>query len=139
MEKYHIGMIMGVFDMFHIGHLRLIRNAREHCDYLRACVLSDDLVFRFKQHYPVIPLAERMEIIGAVKGVDEVAAIMDDPSRLLEYSRRPFDCFFSGDDYAGNEYWEMERRELKKLGADIMFFPHTKEQSTTLIRRKAGK
>lgn len=139
MKKYHIGIIMGVFDMFHIGHLKLIRNANAWCDYLRVCVLSDELVFRFKNHYPVIPLRERMEIIEAIKGVDEVVAITDDPSRLLEYQRRPFDCFFSGDDYRGNEYWEYERKELRKLGSDIMFFPYTQEQSTTKIREKSGK
>ena len=139
MKKYHIGIIMGVFDMFHIGHLKLIRNANAWCDYLRVCVLSDELVFRFKNHYPVMPLRERMEIIEAIKGVDEVVAITDDPSRLLEYQRRPFDCFFSGDDYRGNEYWEYERKELRKLGSDIMFFPYTQEQSTTKIREKSGK
>ena len=139
MKKYHIGILMGVFDMFHIGHLKLIRNANNYCDYLRVCVLSDELVYKFKQKYPVIPLEERMEIIGAVKGVDEVVAITDDPSRLLEYKKRPFDCFFSGDDYRGNEYWEYERKELNKLGADIVFFPYTQEQSTTKIREKIEK
>ena len=139
MKKYHIGIIMGVFDMFHIGHLKLIRNANNYCDYLRVCVLSDELVYKFKQKYPVIPLEERMEILAAVKGVDEVVAITDDPSRLIEYKRRPFDCFFSGDDYRGNEYWEYERKELNKLGADIVFFPYTQEQSTTKIREKIEK
>ncbi len=139
MKKYHIGILMGVFDMFHIGHLKLIRNANNYCDYLRVCVLSDELVYKFKQKYPVIPLEERMEILAAVKGVDEVVAITDDPSRLIEYKRRPFDCFFSGDDYRGNEYWEYERKELNKLGADIVFFPYTQEQSTTKIREKIEK
>ena len=139
MKKYHIGILMGVFDMFHIGHLKLIRNANNYCDYLRVCVLSDELVYKFKQKYPVIPLEERMEILAAVKGVDEVVAITDDPSRLIEYKRRPFDCFFSGDDYRGNEYWEYERKELNKLGADIVFFPYTQEQSTTKIRGKIEK
>lgn len=139
MKKYHIGILMGVFDMFHIGHLKLIRNANNYCDYLRVCVLSDELVYKFKQKYPVIPLEERMEILVAIKGVDEVVAITDDPSRLIEYKRRPFDCFFSGDDYRGNEYWEYERKELNKLGADIVFFPYTQEQSTTKIREKIEK
>ena len=106
-------------------------------DSAGVAVLSDELVMKFKNHPPVIPLAERMEILANVKGVNEVVAIEDDPSRLLEHSRRPFDCFFSGDDYAGNEYWKWEKEELRKLGADIVFFPYTKEQSSTMIRRKS--
>jgi len=138
-KKYSVGLLMGVFDMFHVGHLRLIQRAKEHCDYLRVAVLSDELVRKFKNKEPVIPLSERMEILSAIRGVDEVVPITDDPSRLIEWDRRPFDCFFSGDDYSGNAYWEWERQELIKRGADLMFFPYTKEQSSSKIREKAGK
>ncbi len=137
-KKYGIGLLMGVFDLFHVGHLRLIQRAKERCSFLRVGVLSDELVMKFKNKFPVIPLSERMEIIAAIRGVDEVVAIMDDPSRLLEWDRRPFDCFFSGDDYSGNPYWEWERKELQKRGSDIIFFPYTKEQSTTKIRETIG-
>ena len=133
-KKYNIGLLMGVFDLFHVGHLRLIQRAKERCSFLRVGVLSDELVMKFKNKFPVIPLSERMEIIAAIREVDEVVAITDDPSRLLEWDRRPFDCFFSGDDYNGNPYWEWEREELRKRGSDIVFFPYTKEQSTTKIR-----
>ena len=135
-KKYHIGLLMGVFDLFHIGHLRLIQRAKAQCDFLRVAVLSDELVQKFKNKYPVIPLNERMEILAAIRDVDEVVPIEDDPSRLIEWHRRPFDCFFSGDDYAGNEYWKWERGELRKLGSDIVFFPYTREQSSTRIRTK---
>ncbi len=138
-KTYGIGLLMGVFDLFHVGHLRLIRRAKARCDYLRVGVLSDELVMKFKNKPPVIPLAERMEILAAIRDVDEVVAITDDPSRLLEWDRRPFDCFFSGDDYSGNAYWEWEREELRKRGSDIVFFPYTKEQSTTKIRKKLGE
>lgn len=135
-KKYNIGLLMGVFDLFHVGHLRLIQRASACCRYLRVGVLSDDLVEKYKNRRPVIPLDERMEILSAIRGVDEVVPITDDPSRLLEYDRRPFDCFFSGDDYNGNAYWEWERQELRKRGSDIVFFPYTKEQSTTSIRSR---
>ena len=138
-KEYEIGLLMGVFDLFHIGHLRLIRRAKERCRYLRVAVLSDELVMKFKKKAPVIPLSERMEIMGAIREVDEVVPILDDPSRLKELKRRHFDCFFSGDDYEGNPYWEWERQELRKQGADIVFFPYTKEQSTTMIRQKMDK
>ena len=80
-----------------------------------------------------------MEILRGLKDVDEVVLIDDTPSRLTEWERRPFDCFFSGDDYQGNEYWEWEKAELKKLGADIVFFPYTKSESSTLIRDRITK
>ena len=138
-KKYNVGLLMGVFDLFHVGHLRLIQRASACCRYLRVGVLSDDLVEKYKNRRPVIPLDERMEILSAIRGVDEVVPITDDPSRLLEYDRRPFDCFFSGDDYSGNAYWAWEREELRKRGSDIVFFPYTKEQSTTNIRSKTGQ
>ena len=137
-KPYEIGLLMGVFDLFHLGHLRLIQRAKKRCRYLRVAVLSDELVQQFKNITPTIPLDQRMEILAAVKGVDEVVAITDNPSRLEEWRRRPFDCFFSGDDYTGNEYWEYERRELEKLGSTIEFFPYTEEQSSTSIRNALG-
>ena len=133
-KEYGVGLLMGVFDLFHVGHLRLIRRASARCRFLRIGVLSDELVEKYKNKRPVIPLEERMEILSAIRGVDEVVPITDEPSRLIEWNRRPFDCFFSGDDYRGNPYWEWEREELRKLGADIVFFPYTKEQSSTIIR-----
>ena len=135
-KPYGIGLLMGVFDLFHVGHLRLIRRAKAQCRHLRVAVLSDALVMRYKSITPTIPLSERVEILAAIREVDEVVVIEDEPSRLLEWDRRPFDCFFSGDDYRGNAYWEWERGELRTRGADIVFFPYTQEQSSTKIRKK---
>ena len=138
MKKYQTGLVMGVFDLFHVGHLNLIMRAKEQCAFLRVGVLSDDLVWEYKKKRPVIGQEERMRIVEAIRYVDEAVLISDNPSRVMEWHRRPFDCFFSGDDYTGNAYWEWEQEELKKLGADICFFPYTKEQSTTKIREKMG-
>ena len=137
-KPYGIGLLMGVFDLFHIGHLNLIRRAKAQCRYLRVGVLADDLVYSFKQIRPTIPQEERMEILRALRDVDEVVLIetQNDVSRLNEWRKRPFDCFFSGDDYADNPYWAWEREELRKLGADIVFFPYTKERSSSMIRRE---
>ena len=140
-KKYNIGLVMGVFDLFHVGHVRLIKRAKARCHFLRVGVLSDELVRHFKGHDPVIPLAERMEVLAALRDVDEVVEIPDEASvsRLNEWRKRPFDCFFSGDDYRGNAYWEWEKGELEKLGATIEFFPYTKEQSSTMIRERLGE
>ncbi|MCR4607225.1 MAG: adenylyltransferase/cytidyltransferase family protein [Oscillospiraceae bacterium] len=134
-KKYHIGLLMGVFDLFHIGHLNLIMRAKEQCEYLRVGVLSDELVMKYKGITPEIPLSERMAILAAIRYVDEVVIIDTDASRLEEYKKRPFDCFFSGDDYADNAYWQWEKKELQKLGSDICFFPYTWERSSTMIRK----
>ena len=136
MKKVKTGLLMGVFDLFHVGHLKLIRNAKAHCEYLRVAVLSDELVKKFKGHDPIIPAEERKEILEAISEVDEVVIIEKTPSRLVEYNRQPFDAFFSGDDYRDNEYWQKEKEELNKLGSDIIFFPYTKTQSTSAIIRK---
>ena len=135
-KKYQTGLLMGVFDLFHIGHLNLIMRAKEECAFLRVAVLSNDLVWEYKKKHPVIGQEERMRIVEAIRYVDEVVLIDDNPSRIMEWHRRPFDCFFSGDDYTANDYWNWEREELKKLGADLCFFPYTKEQSSTMIRKK---
>ena len=138
-RNYEIGLVMGVFDLFHVGHLNLIRKARERCAFLRAGVLSDELVRKFKGHDPVINQDERMQILAALRYVDEVVLINDDPSRLIEFKRRPFDCFFCGDDYIDNPYFAYEKKELNKLGADICFLPYTRSQSSTMIRKKIEK
>lgn len=137
-KPYRVGLLMGVFDLFHVGHLRLIKRAKERCGYLRVGVLSDELVEHFKNVTPTIPQAQRMEIVGAIAGVDEVVPIDDTPSRIVEWNRRRFDCFFSGDDYADDEYWMQEKTELERLGATIEFFPYTEEQSSTRIRKQLG-
>ena len=138
-RRYRVGLLMGVFDMFHVGHLRLIERAKGECEYLRVAVLSDELVRKFKQKDPIIPQDQRMQVLAALRDVDEVVCIEDNPSRILEFERRPFDCFFSGDDYRDNEYWNWEREELRKRGSDIKFFSYTEYQSSTMIRAKLNK
>ena len=136
MSKYKIGLLMGVFDLFHVGYLKLILNAKQRCEYLRVAILSDELVNQYKGHAPVICEDERKEVLEHVREVDEVVVIRDNPSRLMEWERRPFDCFFSGDDYSGNDYWKWEKEELRKRNSDIEFFPYTESQSTTKIIAK---
>lgn len=136
-KKYKKGYMMGVFDLFHVGHLNLIERAKERCDELVVGVLSDDLVFEQKGSYPVIGLEDRMRIIAALEAVDEAVAVTDGRlSKIEERKRIGFDCFFSGNDYEGNEMWEFEKKELEKEGATIEFFPYTEEISTTKIKEK---
>lgn len=136
-KPYNIGLIMGVFDIFNIGHLNLIRRAKAQCCFLRVGVLSDKLVYEFKHVYTTVPQEERMEILRALRDVDEVELLetKEEVSRLHEWKKRPFDCFFSGDNYADNSYWAWEKAKLKKLGADMVFFPYTKESDSGMMRK----
>lgn len=138
-KPYRTGMVMGTFDLFHTGHLNLLRRARQRCEFLRAGVLSDDLVFKYKQIRPAIPAKERLRIVEAVRYVDEAVLIEGEyVSKIEEWYKRPYDCFFSGDDYAEHDYWKKEKEELNQLGADIEFFPYTEEVSSTMLREKVN-
>ena len=109
MEKV-IGYTQGTFDMFHIGHLNLIKNAKRHCDYLVVGVNSDDLVESYKNKRPIIPLDERVEIMRAIKYVDEVIVTNTlDKKEIWEKVR--FNEIYIGDDWKGNERWEKTGKE----------------------------
>ena len=109
MEKV-IGYTQGTFDMFHIGHLNLIKNAKRHCDYLVVGVNSDDLVESYKNKRPIIPLDERVEIMRAIKYVDEVIVTNTlDKKEIWEKVR--FNEIYIGDDWKGNERWEKPEKK----------------------------
>jgi len=132
-KHWNKGYVSGTFDMFHVGHLKLIQNAKERCDHLVVGVLSDEAVVRLKKKLPVISIKERLEIIGALKYVDEVdttTIILID--KIAAWEKYRFDAMFSGDDHA-DDGWAHEEAELKNRGADIVFFPYTKEITTTLL------
>jgi len=134
MEKV-IGYTQGTFDMFHIGHLNLIKNAKRHCDYLVVGVNSDDLVESYKNKRPIIPLDERVEIMRAIKYVDEVIVTNTlDKKEIWEKVR--FNEIYIGDDWKGNKRWSDTEKELAKYGVDVVYLPHTDGISTTIINEK---
>ena len=136
-KKYETGYLMGVFDLFHTGHLNLIEMAAKRCDRLIVGVLADEIVREQKGALPIVSLEDRMRIIGALEAVDEVVPVTDGIlSKVREFHRIGFDCLFSGNDYEGNPLWEAEKEELEKLGSTIEFFPYTEGMSTTLIKEK---
>lgn len=136
-KKYGKGYLMGVFDLFHTGHLNLIENAKSRCEELTVGVLSDEIVLEQKGALPIIPLDDRMRLIAALSDVSEVVPVTDrNLSKVSEWERIRFDCLFSGSDYEGNPMWEYEKKELEKRGATIEFFPYTEGMSTTLIKEK---
>ncbi|WP_081668007.1 adenylyltransferase/cytidyltransferase family protein [Butyrivibrio sp. WCD2001] len=136
MKEYKVGYVAGVFDLFHLGHLNLMRNAKTKCDYLIAGVLEDDLVIHFKGKAPFIPHEERMDIVGACRYVDKVVPVdFSNIAKMDAWKKNPYDCFFSGNDYEGNPVWEYERKQLNEVGSDIYFFPYTQSTSSTQIKR----
>ena len=137
MCSYRIGYVAGVFDLFHIGHLNLIRAAKEHCRYLITGVLTDELVMHFKNHLPVIPFRERIEIMQSIRYVDEAVPVsFENIDKMDAWKWYHYDCLFSGDDYAKEAHWIEDQKKLREVGADLMFFPYTKSTSSTMIRSK---
>ena len=134
MKRYKVGYTQGTFDMFHIGHLNLIRNAKEYCDYLMVGVNSDELVNSYKHKKPVICEDERAEIVRNLKSVDEcfITTTLD---KEIVLKQHPYDVIFIGDDWKGNARWEETERALALKGVDVVFLPHTDGISSTALTR----
>lgn len=132
-----IGYTTGVYDMFHIGHLNLLRRAKEQCDYLIVGVSTDELIEREKGKSPVIPLEERMEIVKAIRYVDEVV-VQQDKDKLGAYLSldKKFDVMFVGSDWKGTAQWERYEEQFKPYGVKIVYLPYTDGVSSTLLRQK---
>jgi glycerol-3-phosphate cytidylyltransferase len=124
-----------VWDLFHIGHLNVLRRAREHCDWLIVGVVTDDAVLRVKGRWPVVPLSDRMAGLAALSLVDE--AVVDDSRDKVEmWQRLHFDVVFKGDDWRGTPKGERLERGMASVGARVEYFPYTREVSSSLLRRR---
>lgn len=133
-KPYNIGYVSGSFDMFHVGHLNLLRRAKECCNYLIVGVLSDDCILQGKKKAPIIPLEDRLEIVRCCKYVDEVDVTTRDLlNKVTAWKKYHFDAMFTGDDHK-KDGWAWEEPELNKLGAKIVFFPYTQKVSSSKLR-----
>jgi len=126
-----IGYTTGVFDLFHIGHLNVLKNAKSMCDELIVGVTSDKLV-SYKNKKSVIPFKERIKIIESIKYVD-YAVPQINMNKLEAWEKLKFNRMFVGDDWKGTEKWNNLEFEFKKLNVEIIYFPYTKGTSSTLI------
>lgn len=133
MKKYKIGYTQGTFDMFHIGHLNLIRQAKEQCEVLIVGVNSDRLVNEYKNKVPVINESNRAEIVNALKYVDKVI-ICDSLDKCIVWKIVKFDAIFIGDDWKGNLRWIQTEKDLSPLGAKVVYLEHTDGISSTILR-----
>jgi glycerol-3-phosphate cytidylyltransferase len=126
-----IGYTSGVFDLFHIGHLNLLKNAKGMCDRLIVGVTTDDLSL-YKGKKPLIPFEDRIEIIKSIKYVD--AAVPQETMDKAEMCKKvKASLLFVGDDWYSTPKWDAIERELQELGVKVIYFPYTKGISSTVI------
>ena len=133
MKKYKIGYTTGVFDMFHIGHLNVLKNAKEQCDYLIVGVSTDDLAKSYKLKNPVIPYEERAAIVSSIKYVDQVIPQIS-MDKYAAWEQLHFDAIFHGDDWKGTDMYNDIERKLNSVGVDMVFLPHTEGTSSTMLK-----
>ena len=129
-----IGYAAGAFDLFHVGHLNILKHAKSHCDYLIAGVVSDEMLQLTKGLTPFIPLAERLEIVRHISYVDEARAEVL-PDKLDTWRDVGFTVFFKGDDWRGTEKGIRLEREFAEVGVEVVYFPYTIVTSSTQLRR----
>lgn len=129
-----IGYTAGVFDLFHIGHLNVLRNAKSMCDHLVVGVSTDELVYEYKAKRPIIPFLERVEILQHISYVDTVVA-QEDMDKLKMLRRLKFDVMFVGDDWLDSDKWNKIESEFNEHGVKIIYFPYYKGTSSTKINK----
>jgi glycerol-3-phosphate cytidylyltransferase len=128
-----VGYAPGVYDLFHIGHLNILKHAATHCDHLIAGVVSDDMALRAKGYQPVVPLTERLQIVQCIDCVDEARAETK-PEKLDTWRDLQFDILFKGDDWRGTPKGHKLERDFAAVGVEIIYFPYTVHTSSTLLR-----
>lgn len=136
--KKIIGFTAGAFDMFHVGHLNLIKNARARCDYLIVGINTDELISSYKNKKVVVPLEERLQIVESIKYVDEVVAV-DTLDKEIMWNRKKFDLLFIGDDWKGSERWNTTEEVMKEHGVEVVYLPYTRGTTSTLLREKLNE
>lgn len=131
-KKYKIGYTTGVYDLFHIGHLNLLRNAKAQCEYLIVGVSTDELVRKEKNKTPVIPYEERAAIIEGIRYTDMIVP-QENKNKLEAYEKYHFDAMFVGSDWQGTPQWKKFEEQFAPLGVDIVYLPHTDGTSSTML------
>jgi glycerol-3-phosphate cytidylyltransferase len=129
-----VGYAPGAWDLFHVGHLNVLRHAKGRCDYLIAGVVDDDMLELAKGRRPVVPVIERAEIVRHIEYVDEVF-VETQPDKIETWRRRPFDVFFKGDDWKDTDKGRDLERRFGEVGVEVMYFPYTVHTSSTALRK----
>lgn len=138
MKEYKVGYTQGTYDMFHIGHLNLLRQAKALCDTLIVGINSDELVQKYKNKTPVVNESDRMEIVREMKCVDDVV-LCNTLKKTEMWEKIHFDAIFIGNDWKGNERWNQTELDLAPLGAVVVYLKHTDGISSSLLRTKESE
>ena len=136
-----VGYTSGVYDMFHVGHLNVLRRAKEQCDYLIVGVSTDELVEKNKNKRPIIPYEERAVIVESIKYVDKIVPQerYDVEGKVETVQKYKVNVMFVGSDWQGTEKWNSIEKELAKIGCKVVYLPHTDGISSTILREKISK
>lgn len=130
-----IGYTTGVFDMFHIGHLNILKRAKEQCDYLIVGVSTDELVQSYKNKLPIVPYVERVAIVEAIKYVDKVVP-QQNRDKIAAFKELKFNKMFVGDDWKGKTLFVEVEKYLNEHGAEVVYFSYTQGTSSSILREK---
>lgn len=130
-----IGFTAGAFDMFHVGHLNLIKNARARCDYLIVGVNTDQLIEKYKKKKVIVPLQERLQIVESIRYVDEAISV-ETLNKERIWMEKKFDVVFIGDDWKGSQRWNETEEIMQRHGVKVVYLPYTRGTTSTLLREK---
>lgn len=137
-KKYKIGYTTGVFDMFHIGHLNILRRAKEQCEYLIVGVSTDELVEQYKNKKTIIPFEQRKAIVEAIKYVDKVVP-QEDMDKVKAVKELNANAVFVGSDWQNTAAWIKYEQQFKEFNCEVCYLSHTEGISSTLLREKINK
>lgn len=138
MKKYKIGYTTGVYDMFHIGHLNILRRAKEQCEYLVVGVTTDKLCLKRKNKMPIINEHDRMAIVEAIKYVDKVVP-QTDMDKIRPVRELGADVVFVGSDWKGTDAWNNYEKQFAEVGCTVVYLDHTDGISSTILREIISK
>ena len=132
-KKYKIGYTTGVYDMFHIGHLNILKRAKEQCEFLIVGVTTDELCFQRKQKYPIICESDRIAIVAELRCVDQVVP-QENMDKLEAVKKYGADAVFVGSDWKGTDAWNQYEKEFAEVGCTVVYLDHTDGISSTILR-----
>lgn len=138
MKKFKIGYTTGVFDMFHVGHLNILKRAKEQCETLVVGVTTDELCYKRKNKYPIVNERERMEIVAAIRYVDKVIP-QADMEKIKPVRKLGADAVFVGSDWKGTASWDQYERDFAEVGCVVVYLDHTDGISSSILREKLDK